>query len=585
MPKSGVDAPHTPVPLPSQRRDTVPPSGRPRLRWIGPTLVVGAVTGLITAHALLYRYWIVDDAAVTFAYARSIAEGHGIALQPGAPSVEAYSNSTWLVLLVLGRFVGLFDHGAIAGFPDYVLYPKLLAVLCCAGTVAAMYRTASYLVRRPAVVTLVAGTVLAAVPSYVIWCFSGLENSLYALLVAWIAAVLVGALANGELGPRAAVVCGLLACTAALTRPDGAIYAAAFPAVALLAPRLGLRSRLRSTLIATAAFALPYGAFLLWRHARWGLWVPNTAVAKAQGVPSPRDLGKVGELVGYAGWPAVLLGVGMVAVLLSRPSAVRGLVPGLLIPLGLALAGYAVLQPDWMAQWRFATPVWPLAALVVTVAASHVLGRGRRLFRVLAVAAVAGAVALSGTLFASAASDFRKDPTFPMCWVADRYGHEFNELADLAEVDGHATLLVPDMGGTALTSRLRLVDYAGLADAEIARYYRDRDMTGLRDYVFGTVRPTFIRVGGAWWAYGTGLARDPRLATDYEEIQRDSYDVGGRTYIRKGVVTDPQVLDRLRVEAAHETHRLMRVERRDPLRACGAVLRAGEGTASRLRRS
>ncbi|MCF2532539.1 hypothetical protein [Yinghuangia soli] len=566
----------------SVSRPEVPPDpgrrARRRRRGAAAAAIAGA-TALIAAHGAYYRYWIVDDAAVTFAYARTIGEGHGISLQAGAPSVEGYSNTTWLVLLLIGRALGLFDQGAVAGFPDYVLFPKLLAVVCCLGTVAAMYRAAACMVSRPAVVTFAAGAVLAAVPSYVIWCFSGLENSLYAMLVAWLAAVMVRARADRTLEQRTpAIACGLLACAAALTRPDGAIYAAAFPLLVLLAPGFSA-ARVRSAAVSALAFAVPFGAFLLWRYANWGLWLPNTAVAKDQGLPSPADLAKVGELVGYVGWPAVLVGVGLIGVALGRPSRLRGLLPGLLIPLALALAGYAVLQADWMLQWRFATPVWPLAALAVAVCAADALGRGDLPRRAAVVAVLTATAIFSGTLCAQAAERFHDNPTFPVCWVADRYGRSFNGLADIAGLDDKATFLIPDMGGTALTSRLRLVDFAGLADAEIARYYHEGDLSGLRDHVFETVRPTFIRTGGAWWGNGTGLANDPRLERDYEVLQRDRYDVDGRTYLRKGVVASPEVMERLRVAAAQDAHRAMRDAGADPLRACGPDMRAGQTDA------
>jgi hypothetical protein len=51
------------------------------------------------------------------------------------------------------------------------------------------------------------------------------------------------------------------------------------------------------------------------------------------------------------------------------------------------------------------------------------------------------------------------------------------------------TLLVPDVGGSALVSTLRIVDLAGLADARIADYWATNDMTGLRDHVFNEIRP------------------------------------------------------------------------------------------------
>jgi hypothetical protein len=97
-------------------------------RWSGLARklpATGAVlvgTFLICAHAALYGHWLVDDAAITFDYARNVAEGYGPVLQPGATPVEGYSNTLWLVLLVLGRWLGLFDHGLLLGIPDYVVY-------------------------------------------------------------------------------------------------------------------------------------------------------------------------------------------------------------------------------------------------------------------------------------------------------------------------------------------------------------------------------------------------------------------------------------------------------------------------------
>ena len=63
-----------------------------------------------------------------------------------------------------------------------------------------------------------------------------LENPLLALLVVVLAARLVTAALDGRLlAPRVAVVCGVLAGVAALTRPDGAVYLLAHPLAVLVA--------------------------------------------------------------------------------------------------------------------------------------------------------------------------------------------------------------------------------------------------------------------------------------------------------------------------------------------------------------
>src|SRR6185312_10542804 len=63
------------------------------------------------------------------------------------------------------------------------------------------------------------------------------------------------------------------------------------------------------------------------------------------------------------------------------PSGVGTAVALVLIPLGLALTAFGVLVPDWMEQFRFATPVWTLGPFVVALAGAEVLAglrwRGR----------------------------------------------------------------------------------------------------------------------------------------------------------------------------------------------------------------
>jgi hypothetical protein len=122
-------------------------------------------TALIGWHAAKYGNWIVDDAAITFSYARSLTDGAGPVLQPGQPPVEGYSNPAWLVLLAAGRLLGLFDRGTIFGIPDYVLYPKALSLLACVGILLLTYRAAARISRRPWLVTLALRTHCTPSPS------------------------------------------------------------------------------------------------------------------------------------------------------------------------------------------------------------------------------------------------------------------------------------------------------------------------------------------------------------------------------------------------------------------------------------
>jgi len=565
--------------LDGNTREETPPE-RPHRRP-GPRaralLAVGIPTALLALHTWFYGRWIEDDAGITFAFARSLATGAGPVLQPGAAPVEAYSNPTWLAILVVGRWLGLFDRGALFGQPDIVLYPKLVAILCGAAMFGAFYSVARVVARRPVLVTAIAGSITAGVPSFVIWTTSGLENALFALLVVALAAVLARAAVEGRLGAtRTAVVCGALAALAALSRPEGLVYAAAYPVAAvLLVHRADLRAAARTVLISVGTFLVPVGMYLVVRLIVFGDYLPNTARAKEQGLPTPGGLNKPASLIMYAGWLTVVLVVALVVLALQRRSRTRTAVAMILVPLALALSAFAFLSADWMAQYRFATPVWPLSALAVTLSAARLWSSTTVRTRAVGSVAVVIALALTATGWVAAADSFRNSPTAPMCWVARSVGQRINGYADILGIrDG--SLLAVDGGGTSLTTRLRFIDLSGLADTRIARLWSADDMAGLRDLVYDVERPTFFKIDSGW-AEGTrsGLLSDPRLPRDYTVVT--SSGPGTQTWVRRDAVRNAQALTQ-----AQQWARDMRVQVDTPWLAsdrtrwlCGPTLRVG----------
>lgn len=529
---------------------------------------------LLAWQAARYGQWVVDDSGITFAYARSVAAGAGPVLQPGSPPVEGFSDPTWLLVLVVGKWLRLFDHGSLFGIPDLILYPKAIALLCCAAILVTCYVAARRVSRWPAVVTFVTGVVLASIPSFVIWCFSGLENSLFALAACVLAVHLFLAVLDQRLWtPSVAVTAGVIAAFAALTRPDGLIYLAAYPVLsAILVRRAVWPTALRHVLYSVAGFGIPFGAYLLWRISEFGRLVANTAVAKNQAMPTVHDLTRAGDLVTYAGAPAVIAAVGVVGLALAAPSTWRNGIVALLVPLTLAMIGYCVLQPDWMAQFRFATPVWALAAFVVVISAAEVLDRLRTRGRVLVAVTLVAALVPSGIALADSTESYRADSDVPLCWIALRFGRYFNGYADILSLQ-QGTLLAPDMGGSALTSRLQLIDLGGLAESRIADIYAGKGDITLADYVFEDRKPTFVHTHGIW--LNNGLTIDPRMNRDYYLIQQSQNpNSPDEDWVRKDVVRDQRQLRQLlEYSAAVLPHLLSDYQKTGE---CGADLRPGQ---------
>ena len=300
-----------------------PPSrgSRPQWGWVLAAAVPTVLTGL---HASIYGQWIVDDAGLSFAYARSLATGAGPVLQPGQLRGGLFESDLGGATRLRARTSPVRPRRVVRD-TDLVLYPKLVALLCCFGVFALMFSIARTVSPRPVAITLVAGTATAAVPSFVIWTTSGLENGLFALVVMAIAAVLARMAVSGRLlDPRTGVAVGILVALAALTRPDGIVYLAAFPIATVLTVRpTTVRRTVKTNLISLVAFVIPAGAYLTWRLLTFGDYLPNTARAKEQGLPSIGDLGRPESLVEYLGWLTTVLAVAVIAAAISRPSPTR----------------------------------------------------------------------------------------------------------------------------------------------------------------------------------------------------------------------------------------------------------------------
>lgn len=504
---------------------------------------------LFAAHALPLGDWIVDDAGISFAYARTLAAGHGFVAQPGAAPVEGFSNPLWTLLLAACFRLGLFH---------VVWTPKLLGLALVLGTfalVAGDLRRAWPGALWPA---LLAPLLLAASTAFVVWTASGLENPLWAVLAA-LSCVLTTRVVAGErrLEPLAGATAALLA----LTRPDAILYAAALPIALLLSAEArgaGLRSLVGRLLRHAAGFAPLYGGYLLFRRWYYGEWVPNTYYAKEK--PSLAfllDWGKWSELLSAALGPlglcagALLAGAALFALARGAVGA-RGVSLG--VHLALAASGYMLMPLDWMGEYRFATTFflffyWALAEMLAGLWA-----RGTRAPRVAAAGLALAAVAASVFVHVPRSADFASGPIVPFAEVAAFDGHGFNRLAEELP-PGELSLLTPDVGGTLYYSRLKVYDLVGLCDRTAARTLTT-DTAAFHRYVFEQLRPTFIHVHRSWagWA---AFHTSERFQAEYVPVREVWPREGERSepgepvwgdYVRKDALgPDPEaVLERLR---------------------------------------
>ncbi|GDY02183.1 hypothetical protein LBMAG49_15120 [Planctomycetota bacterium] len=337
---------------------------RVRLYW----LIAAAAAIAAFAHAWSLR-WSCDDAFISFRYAQHLVDGHGLRfnLDPSEPPVEGYTNFLWTVWLALGMALG-FCGDLIEDWSFF------WGSFFHAGTVLVV----AWLVRRygrPGNLVPIAACVYAATHHAASLAPAGLETALFVLL-----GVAMLAIAIGPRSLRSDFALGLLGTLAAMTRPDGAIFCASAGLVVLFdACRVG---RVRSC----AAFALPFVVgflpYLIFRHAYYGYWVPNTFFAKSGSDPYlGQGLAYVWEFAKAYRWVFYLVAVAWLACWRMRRPAFLTLLfvlPYLLFVAwvgGDFMFGRFVLPilPMVLLGLDFAVRTWQQSALLAAVAVTCVL--------------------------------------------------------------------------------------------------------------------------------------------------------------------------------------------------------------------
>jgi hypothetical protein len=464
------------------------------------------------------RGWIIDDAGISFAYARDLAMGYGLVSQPGMPPVEGFSNLLWVGLLSPFFRLGLFD--------PYVT-PKIISALLVLASFYLIHRTLTESLGTPWFLSLSVLIAIALNTSFMVWTCSGLENPLLCFLVALLMYLLVS-----DPLPSRNIIRGFgigLALTGlAMTRPDGVIYCLVLPV--LLVTVIGIRKELRlarfkQLTAATLTFLITFGAIAYFKHLYFGSWLPNTYAVKGGPtfdlamsvlVMDPASLLKVrlllASLWGESMWLVVAATV--VTSLLLGLAKLRNwssiIVPGLLC--SLAISGHLLLPDDWMREFRFATPFF----MMVFVCAGLVLGWIAELVgsfgRLLVWALAAGMIWITWSVQEPRLVEFEKWPTVSFGRIAQEYGTRYDSFANELKID-QPSVLIPDIGATLYYSKCRVYDLGGLCDTTIA-HTRQIDQPRYWDYVFETMKPTFIHTHGFFSAVSK-FERDPRFARDY----------------------------------------------------------------------
>ena len=212
--------------------------------------------------------WTCDDAFISFRYAQHLAEGHGLVfnLDPAEAPVEGYTNFAWTMWLALGCVLGCHDA-------SLEVWSIVWGIVCHAATILLLARIAWRASGGRAFVPI-AACGYAAMHHAASLAPAGLETALFVLL----ATVMLNACFALRC-VRDAWLLGFVGVVCAMTRPDGAIFVAM---AGLFVLHDAWRRRAPRLLLGyVVPFVVVFVPYLLWRHAYYGSWLPNTFYAKS----------------------------------------------------------------------------------------------------------------------------------------------------------------------------------------------------------------------------------------------------------------------------------------------------------------
>ncbi len=460
-------------------------------------------------HVAYYGSWIIDDAGISYVYARNLASGHGLVSQPGVAPVEGYSNFSWVVVLAFTFFFHIF-HPLITA--------KMIGILCVAASYLLIYKILKRISSRADVLAFSVLFYLSLNPSWVAWSLSGLESPLYNMLILFLTYQLVITRESHVHTSIHFVDMSITAFMIFITRTEGILFGLIAGVIMFL---LGNKRIPRVYLL---LYSLLFTAFItgmtVFRFLYFNDVLPNTYYAK---VHQPSILSvysvllKAYTLMQSVSWKfmwifVLLFILGLYYVIRKNTHKIEILIIFSMCITGMVI--YCLLPEDWMGEVRFGLPfvmAFPiLTAIFVEILYSKL--PKKILYRMLFTVFISGIFILLASIFIFRTIYFKKKSIVTFSLVAKLKGREFDDLAKKYHVKNPSVLLA-DMGGTLYYAKLRVYDLAGLTDRAIAKtLYNNKP--AFYKYVFEDIKPTFIEIHDVW-TNAADFDSDKRFRRDY----------------------------------------------------------------------
>ncbi len=407
----------------------------------------------------------IDDAYISFRYARNLLAGNGMVYNPGE---QVFGASTPAFISLLAG-LALFFGGASADFPTIAW---IVSALADGVTCWLLIRLAEALGRPKA--GMAAALVWAIAPWSVTFAIGGMETSLFVMLA-------TGAFLGFATGRR--VQTALLSGLAIVTRPDALLFVLPLGLARLrdaIAERKKRPAQLGTVFAELAAFLVPVATWLVFGLAAYGNPVPHSMAAKVAAYRIEETDALVRLLQHYAtpfGGHNLLgrwwIGAGLVVfpalAILGAQDAIRRKAkawPIVSYP-WIYFMAFAIVNP-LIFRW-YLTPPLPMYMLSIFLGIGRIARDFKRPALLVGSAVIMLTLALSGWTLVPDHGPQRPAPEMAYIELELLYQHAAQSLKP--DLPPGAVVAAGDIGAVGYFTDAAILDTLGLVSPRAASYY------------------------------------------------------------------------------------------------------------------
>jgi hypothetical protein len=305
---------------------------------------------------LLFWNFIIDDAFITFRYAKNLYEKGKIVFNINEAPIEGYSNFLWVVWLTISFIFKI----------NPIIFSKVSGMLFCHATIPLLHKIAQLLNNNRRFSNYIV-IFYALTPNIALWSIGGLETSLFCFLLLLSSMFFIKGVKfkkNFQI-IISAIFFGFLS----ITRHEGAIiYAISWFYLAFIGLKdkeKNLLKQCADVLIFLGVFIIIYLPYFIWRMLYYNSLLPHTFVAKQGTLNLAVLLERILFYIPLILFLAPILVLIIIIVYKNRNIFIRDQIKLYLIVLIFTSSVILMLITSWMPGFRFTVPIIPLIYLLL----------------------------------------------------------------------------------------------------------------------------------------------------------------------------------------------------------------------------